>query len=837
MKGISSLKAESLILKYGLNEFSSKSDWSVFSIIINQLNSFFVYILLAAALLSYNLGEQLDAFVILFILVINFTVGFLQEYKADKALESLKNMLNPTCNVYRDGNLQNIETRFIVPTDVISLQEGDRIPADGIVLSAFSAMVDESMLTGESLSVKKSIKKDENYVFKGTLLVQGRLEFIVEKTAKNTEFGKILDLVSSNSKEASLLTLKLNSLAKKLSFIIFGLFLFLFALGFYFGVPFKEMLFTSIALAVSAIPEGLPMIVTLTLAFGVQVMARKKAIVRKLNSVETLGATTMICTDKTGTLTQNEMSVSSLYTYNFELNVSKVDFKNFTYLPEQLLAIQICNICNNATIESNIGDPMEIALKVFAAKTKIETNFEVHDEIAFTSERKMMTVFSKSSNMNFVKGAFSEIIDSCKFILINGEKAKLSSKHIKNFSEKVLDYEKNAFRVLALAYNDANKISEDNLIFCGIVALQDPPRPEVKAALNEIYTAGIDVKILTGDSLNTALSIASQVGIKDLNGVELSKDFKISDLKKLIDKNSIFARITPEHKYEIVKYLKNKGHIVASFGDGVNDAPALKTANVGVAMGIKGTEATKEVADLVLQDDNFATISSAIYEGRRIYTNILSFIKYMLSANFSSISTVFITTLLGLPLPILPLQVLWINVATDALPALALGSLQGSSELMRKKPFKQNWPIFSHIKSFVFSAALIQGLANLLVFYYGYLFDLNAGIDFSDFSLPSKARTLVFTQIVLFELFLVYTCMPNYLNKFSNKFVNFSIIASFMLQLILFSVPTLRMIFKLTLLNLHDILLLLGVSASAAYMVPMVENLLFVKKKARVYQK
>jgi len=830
MKGITTSEANILLDRYGYNEFTKKSDWSVFSIAVNQLNSFFVYILFAAALLSYNLGEQLDAYVILFILVINFTVGFLQEYKADKALESLKNMLNPTCNVYRDGKLKNIETKYLVPSDIISLQEGDRVPADGIVISAFSAKVDESMLTGESLSVKKTISTDENYVFKGTLLVQGRLEFVVEKTAKDTKFGKILDLVSTNTKELSLLTIKLNKLAKKLSFIIFSLFIVLFAIGYYFGVPFKEMLFTSIALAVSAIPEGLPMIVTLTLAFGVKVMARKKAIVRKLNSVETLGATTMICTDKTGTLTQNEMSVSMLYTYGCELNIDQNVSSSNMSLDEQSISVKICNICNNATIESNIGDPMEIALKVFANKFDQTQDYKIHDEIAFTSERKMMTVYSNESKQNYVKGAFSELIKKSTHILINGKKEMMKSKHIEILSNKVDQYENESYRVLALAYNDESKISEEKLVFCGLVALQDPPRPEVKQALQQIYNAGIDVKILTGDSLNTALSIASQVGIKNLKGVELSSDFKVSELKKIIDKNTVFARISPEHKYEIVKYLKRKGHIVASFGDGVNDAPALKTANVGVAMGIKGTEATKEVADLVLQDDNFATISDAIYEGRRIYTNILSFIKYMLSANFSSISTVFITTLLGLPLPILPLQILWINVATDALPALALGSLQGSSELMNKKPFKQNWPIFSHIKSFVFSAAIIQGLANLFVFYYGYIYDLNSGIDFSDFSIASKARTLVFTQIVLFELFLVFTCMPSYLKKFSNKVVNLSILFSFLLQVILFAIPSLRSIFKLHAINLQDSLILLGVSISAAYLVPKVENLLFNRK-------
>lgn len=830
MKGITSQEAKILISKYGYNEFSSKSDWSIFSIALNQLNSFFVYILLAAALLSYNLGEELDAFVILFILVINFIVGFLQEYKADKALDSLKKMLNPTCNVYRDGKLKNIETRFIVPSDLVSLQEGDRVPADGIIISAFSAKVDESMLTGESLAVKKSITESENYVYKGTLLVQGRLDFVVEKTGKDTKFGKILDLVSTNPKEVSLLTLKLNKLAKKLSFIIFSLFIFLFALGYYFGVPFKEMLFTSVALAVSAIPEGLPMIVTLTLAFGVQVMARKKAIVRKLNSVETLGATTMICTDKTGTLTQNEMSVSSIYTLDYELKLNHHSKSIDLNLPEQIKMVEICNVCNNATIESNIGDPMEIALKVFANRFDLNHNYEVHDEIAFTSERKMMTVFSNETKENYAKGAFSVLIKKSKYILINGKSHKLTKFHTDILRKKVTEYENSAFRVLALAYNANTKINEDNLIFCGLVALQDPPRPEVEEALKQIYNAGIDVKILTGDSLNTALSIASQVGVKNLEGVELTADYPISKLKKIIDKNTVFARISPEHKYEIVQYLKSKGHIVASFGDGVNDAPALKIANVGVAMGIKGTEATKEVADLVLQDDNFATISDAIYEGRRIYTNILSFIKYMLSANFSSISTVFITTFLGLPLPILPLQILWINVATDALPALALGSLQGSKELMNKKPFKQNWPIFSHIKSFVFSAAIIQGLANLFVFYYGYSFDLNAGINFSDFSIASKARTMVFTQIVLFELFLVYTCMPSYLKKFSNKIVNLSILFSFLLQVILFVSPSLRSIFKLYILNPQDLLILFGVSASAAFLVPQLENLLFKRK-------
>ena len=683
--------------------------------------------------------------------------------------------------------------------------------------------MDEAALTGESLPQSKS---ELDQVYKGTLLMSGRLFFEVTATGARTEFGKIVNLVQSQAEPQSPLALELNRLALNLTVIIIFVFAVLFVVGFLSGVGVIEMIITSIALSVSAIPEGLPIILTLTLAFGAQVMARKYAVVRKMNAVETLGATDIICTDKTGTLTVNQMSATHLWTldgaHDFKylgLDLSPLKLK---LNKAQSHTVEIANICNNAQVIGDVlGDPTEVALKVLSHKLQFHPKADYDSEIAFSSDRKMMTVHSDQAECSYVKGACEVVLSHCTEYF-DGKKICKMDKSLKNqILSQAEVFESNAMRVLAFASKKTKKISETKLCFYGLIALQDPPRKEVKPAVKKILAAGIQLKIVTGDALPTALSIAKQIGLKAPNGVlgAQLQALNDEDLLKVVRQNDVFARTSPSDKYRIVELLQSQGHCVAVFGDGVNDAPALKVAQVGVAMGIQGTEASKEVADLVLQNDNFASISVAIYEGRRIYNNIVVFIRYMLAANFSSISTLFVTLLFGFPLPILPLQILWINVATDALPALALGSLPAKSNIMKEAPRDRKISLFSQIKPFVYSAALVQGLCSFLIFYYGYRFDVANAINLNDFSLPSKARTLVFTEIVFFELLLVYACISDVTKRFRVRFVNFAVLISVLVQLFLIYHPTTQSIFKLVPLAIQDWILLLGL-ASSAFLVP-----------------
>ncbi len=835
MYGLSSAQVKKSQIQYGFNEIPSQNRGKFLWLVLNQFKSAFVYVLLFATILSFLIGNLLDAYVILFILLVNGLVGFLQEYKAEKALDSLRSLVKPTCKVYRDGKLQNMDIKYLVPDDLVLLSEGDRIPADGEVVRAFSAQVDESTLSGESQAVPKSNADAQSTLFKGTLLLTGRIEMKVTKIGRATEFGQIVDLLEKQKPEPSLLATRLNSLALSLTYIILLLFAILFGIGFWAGVPVLDMLMTSIALSVSAIPEGLPIIVTLTLAFGAQVMARKKAIVRKMNAVETLGSTTVICTDKTGTLTLNQMTATRLWTLSGERHF---EFAGYDLAPlqdklssDESLALEIANYCNNAQVESSmLGDPTEVALKVLAYKFGLDHDVSFDDEIAFTSERKMMSVYNCKLGKNFIKGAPEVVLASCTSYVKNGKVHKLNTKLRELISTQIAGYEKQAMRVLALAYKSSAKISEQNLVFTGLVALQDAPRPEVAKALQKVWAAHIQVKVITGDSLDTALSIAAQIGFEKPQGVLADKieSLNAQDLYKLLQKVDVIARAKPHHKYQIVKALQAHKQVVAAFGDGVNDAPALKCAEVGVAMGIQGTEAAKEVSDLVLQDDNFACIVDAIYEGRRIYQNIVSFTKYMLSANFASISTLFITLSLGFPLAILPLQILWINLATDALPALALGNLKGSKSLMLTKPRLKSESILQRIWPFVCSAAIVQGLACLLIFYYGYLLDVSLGLNFSDFSQPSIARTLVFTEIVFFELFMVYACIPKYIPRLSNLHLNLAVLVSGILQLLIIYMPFAQLVFKTVPLSLQNLFFALGLAASA-FLVPGLSRWLFPK--------
>ncbi|MDX9970641.1 MAG: cation-transporting P-type ATPase [Candidatus Gracilibacteria bacterium] len=847
-KGLSKKEVSRLKEKYGLNEIPKKKEYRAFKIFLNQVSSWLIIILFLAGLTSFLMGERLDAYAILSIVAINAIIGFIQEYKAEKAIESLKKLVISTATVIRDGTQIQINSKDLVPGDIVILQEGEKIQADMEMLESFSLSVDESILTGESETVQKKIGEE---IFKGTLITSGRGIAMVKSIGEKTEFGKIIKFLGKETDNTTPLSIQLESLGKKLGLLIISIIAVLLILGLFRGIDFSNMFFIAISLGVSAIPEGLPIIVTLTLALSVQSLARKNAIVRKMKAIEGLGATTVICSDKTGTLTLNEMTLEKIYTNFEEFSVKGVGYetrplqKKPASLPQKL--IEIATNCNNAFLGKNlIGDPTEIALKVMAIKFGEKNEIEKLDEIAFTSERKMMSTLHqmKKGKEVFAKGAFEEIIKRCKYILVNGEIKKITKPEINRLKEHVEKYSRQALRTLALAYKPFDKeYSEDNLIFTGLTALKDPPRKSAKKSLQIALNAGIKIKIITGDHALTAKSIGEQLGLKNLNIVTGDELDGLSDIRllELIKKTQIFARTKPEHKFRIVNLLKKDGEIVAVTGDGVNDAPALKHADVGIAMGIKGSEATKEVADIILRDDNFSTIVKTIEEGRRIYKNILSFIKFLLSANFDSLSTVAVLTILNLPLPLLPLQILWINLATDGLPALALGTTSRKDEnIMKEPPHPKKENILGKFISFILTAAILQTIINLLIYFYGKHLDFINNINTADLTLPSFARTMVFTQIILFELVFVFICKEEKkitIKTFtSDKKILLAVFVSLILNLTIIYTPIFQNIFKTKALGLSEwIIIILG--SLSALIVPFIDKIFknlygkFFKKK------
>jgi P-type Ca2+ transporter type 2C len=833
--GLSSKDVTQRLQTFGYNELPEKKEYTGLRILLSQFSSFLIIILIVAGTISLAFHETIDGLAIFAIVLMNAVIGFIQEYKAENAVKALKKMVVRTAIVIRDGKKKEIPIRELVPDDIVVLTEGEKNPADMEILECFSLKIDESMLTGESVPVGKCPGSGRaGKIYKGTIITSGRATAKVIKTGANTEFGKIVELVSKQEKTRSPLTIQLDVLGKKIGIIILVLVAILFGLGFARDIPLINMFMTSVALGVSAIPEGMPIIVTLTLAIGVQALAKKKAIVRKMNAIETLGATTIICSDKTGTLTLNEMTVKVI---NTGFNEVKVPGQGYTFeekikltSPDQKKLLEICENNNNSFVDqkSILGDPTEIALKVLNRKASYIKFHKELDEIVFTSERKMMTSLHQVGKKKeiYSKGAFEEIIKRCSRIYKNGEIQKLSKADIEKYQELTNSYSENALRVLAFAFKPYNnKFDENNLIFVGLVGMLDPPRKTVKASLETALKAGIKVKMITGDNAITAKAIAEQIGLPIHNILEGKDIEKMTDtqLKKALRETEIFARTSPQHKYRIVDLLKKRGEVVAVTGDGVNDAPALKHADVGIAMGIKGTEATKEVADMVLKDDNFSTIVITIEEGRRIYHNILAFIKYMLSANFDTIMAVGLLTIMGFPLPILPLQILWINIATDALPALALGQSPASPGIMEEKPHPKQERIFKKFFSFIIVAVVFQTFANLAVYFYGSSIDALAGIDLSILTEPSHARTFVFTQIVMFELFFVFVCKEersvSIKSLLSNKSLIGAVILSFIFQLLMIYAPFMQNVFKTVPLSLTHWVVIIGL-ASTSLLVP-----------------
>jgi len=806
--GLSSNEAEKNIERFGLNEIKLENKKSALSIFFDQFKDILVVILALSTAVSFLLGEFLDAVVIFFLIILNGILGFVQEFRAERAVESLKNYISYKAKVIRDRKVDVIETKFVTINDIVIIEEGDRVPADGILVEGFSLSIDESILTGESIPAEKDVK-GENKLYMGTYVIKGKGVMKVTSIGLDTKMGGIAKALTEIKETKTPLELRLNQLGKLLALICLSVCAIIVILGILRKQNIYEMFMIGISLAVAAIPEGLPAVVTITLAIGVQRMAKKNALIRKLSSVETLGCVNIICSDKTGTLTENKMTVKRIETVDMSVEVEGTGYdlkgrilSNGRIIKNQLLDyIMLCAInCNNAEFEDDkneqfkiSGDPTEIALLVLAKKYRENLNKGVRIiEIPFDSHRKYMGVVVKydQNSILFVKGAFEKLIDKCKYYMSEcGTIKQLGYNEKRIITKKNESMCMSSMRVLLLCMKYGSD-TVDGMILLGLVGMIDPAKRGVKLAIEKARKAGVKTIMITGDHKLTAFSIAKELGIASsfeevVEGEELEKNEKVFEI-------SVFARVDPLHKLKIVRMLKKKGNIIAMTGDGVNDAPAIKEADIGISMGISGSDVTKEAASMILLDDNYTTIVHAIEEGRLIYNNIKKFIKYLLACNIGEVLIMFFTSLLNLPIALLPMQILWINLATDGLPAAALSMSKSEDSLMRQKPRPKDESIFAEglLKEIVLRGFAIGCFATL-----SFYLPIMKGYDIK------MARTIAFATLVLSQLIYSFECSTQKRNIFNMLFGNlyllFSAIISFVLFLLVIYIPQLGIVFEI----------------------------------------
>ncbi|WP_461206516.1 cation-translocating P-type ATPase [Clostridium sp. DL1XJH146] len=841
IKGLSSFEATSRLEKYGYNKFAKNKKKSIFILFFEQINDAMIYILIIAAIISATIGETSDAIIIGVVILLNAVIGLIQESKAEKALDELQKLSTPKALVKRDSELVEINSEMVVPGDILIIDAGRYIPCDLRLIESANLKLEESALTGESVPSDKDatltfenkkvpIGDQKNMAFMSTLCTYGRGVGVAVSTGMDTEMGKIASMLKKEEKELTPLQKKLAQLGKLLGFGALGICALIFAIGMLRGRDLFEMFLTSISLAVAAIPEGLPAIVTIVLAIGVQKMIKENAIVRKLPAVETLGSVNVICSDKTGTLTQNKMTVTKFYSDKILDDANKLNIDNTTHR----LLLENLVLCNDATYseDSKTGDPTEIALLQIGYNYNLLKNKlnEIHlriNEIPFDSDRKLMTTLNKYNGENYVmtKGAIDSILKVSKWALIDGKEVDLTEelkKELMKISNRMSD---EALRVISAAYKKINSshISidemEKDLVFIGMVGMIDPPRMEVKDSISLCKESGIRTVMITGDHKNTAFAIAKDLGIAEdenqaIFGHELDS-MSDDELNSKIDDLRIFARVSPEHKVRIVKALKAKGNIVSMTGDGVNDAPSLKAADIGVAMGITGTDVSKGAADLILTDDNFSTIVRAVEEGRNIYNNIKKTIIFLLSCNIGEIIAIFTAIILNWSSPLSPIHLLWINLITDTLPALALGVDPSTDDVMKEKPRSINESIFhGDIGNLVFNGFIIATLT-LTAFKIG------------EYNYPGSlmhAQTMAFMVMSISELVRSLNMRSKTksiftIGLFTNKFLIYAIGIGIFLQGVVVLTPGLNSLFKVTPLTLSDWALVASLS-----LVPLVAN-------------
>ncbi|MFZ6017214.1 MAG: cation-translocating P-type ATPase [Nitrospirota bacterium] len=869
LQGLSSGEAQKRLKEYGLNELKEKKKKTPFMMFLDQFKDFMILVLIAAAIISGIIGKPSDTIAIVVIVVLNAIIGFVQEYRAEKAMSALKKMAAPSATVIRNGAPENISASELVPGDIVILEAGRIVPADMRLIEVAQLKIEEAALTGESIPVEKYTKPlheemlplgdRKNMVYKGTTVSYGRGTGIVVATGMNTELGRIATMLQEEEEVKTPLQKRLTKFGQRLAIAVLAICAIVFIAGLIRGESPVLMLLTAISLAVAAIPEALPAVITISLAIGAKKMVRQNALIRKLPAVETLGSVTYICSDKTGTLTLNKMTVEEIYVDNEivkseKLKVKSEETEKLSTLNSQLSTLMIAlALSNDATVDKDgkiIGDPTEIALYMAAQEAGFKKDMLTKDfpriaEIPFDSERKCMTTFHEWSRgqvvegssekinksleplnprtpessrfISFTKGAIDVLIDKSDNILTSEGLRAINIKEIHKANERMAA---DGLRVIGIAIRSWEKLPDDmssenvetGLTILGLVGMMDPPREEVKEAVRLCKTAGIKPVMITGDHPITARVIAKRLGVLEddsksvITGKKLA-ELSMEEFEEGVEKIRVYARVAPEQKLKIIKALQDKGQFVAMTGDGVNDAPALKRADIGVAMGITGTDVAKESAHMILLDDNFATIVKAVKEGRKIYDNIRKFVKYLLSTNSGEIWTLFLAPFIGLPIPLLPIHILWINLMTDGLPALALSVEPEEGDVMKRPPRHPKESIFAH------------GLG-LHVIWVGLLM---AGLVLSVQAWSIKTghshwQTMVFTVLCLTQLGHVLAIRSEKESLFkvgllSNKPLLGAVILSFIFQMVTIYVPFLNPIFKTEPLTLNELILTLAVSS------------------------
>ncbi len=834
-KGLSDKEAAKRLLKYGRNELQEIKKESLLSKFLRQFKQFMILLLIVAAIVAAFLGEILDTIMIFTIVLMLGVLGFVQEYKAEKAFEALKKLVSPKARVMRDGAVRMVDVHEVVPGDIILLETGDRVPADGKVVESIDLSIDEAPLTGESVPVRKDTKT-RNKVFTGTVVVAGRGKAIIEKTGMETEIGKIASMVQFVEIERTPLEMDLDRMGKHISIGVIALCTIIFITGVLHGFEIFSMFLTAVSLAVAAIPEGLPAVVTISLALGVQRMSKRNAIVRKLKSVETLGSADIICTDKTGTLTKNEMTARKVFVNNRIIKVGGSGYEprgEFTCngKPVEIdgeteLLMRMGALCNTTHLREDqkgswsiIGDSTEGALLVLAAKAgmwrdELLKKWPETGELPFDSERKRMTTIhrEKQKTVAYLKGAPESVLEISSKIIENGKIRKFTSEDKERINKINDSLTSRGYRTLAFGYREINRVKfdlesiEQDMVFVGIVGMMDTPRKEVKPALDLCRPAGIRVIMVTGDHPLTAKTIAEELGIGNGRVITGEQIDKMSDeqFSSALGEVSIFARVSPAHKLRIVNVLNEKGDVVAMTGDGVNDAPALKKSDIGVAMGITGTDVAKESSDLILTDDNFATIVSAVEEGRGIYENIRKTLAFLVSGNIAEMAVIFIAVLLGMPLPLIAIQILWINLVTDGLPAIALAADPISKDVMDRPPRRKGENIWKGMGIFIFEYPVIITVLILGTFVMIFQDDL------------VLAQTMAFTMIVMFEKTEAFSCRslekPVLRHLLDNKWLVYATLLTIILHLMILYIPMLNELFHVKPLGIEEWSLIIALS-------------------------
>ena len=834
--GLSEEEAEARLAKYGPNKLQGKKKKTILQLFFAQLQDALIYVLFGAVVITLFMGEYIDAVIILLVIIVNAVLGVAQEVKAGKAIEALQKMSAPKALVKRNGEVREIESEKVVPGDILVLDAGRFIAADLRLIESANLQIEESALTGESVPADKDAKAmfdnpqtplgdRENSAFMSTLVTYGRGVGVAVETGMNTEVGKIADIIDQEEETLTPLEKRLDKLGKTLGKLAVGICVLIFIIALLQGRDLAEMFLMAVSLAVASIPEGLAAIVAVVLSIGVTSMSKRNAIIKRLPAVEALGSVNIVCSDKTGTLTENKMTVTKYFNLNEgEVAVARKKENNATEAAKLLAKAMI--LCSDATYEhgEGTGDPTEIALLIFGDdlgidRKKLNEKNKRVGELAFESDRKLMSTLAEEDGRLrvFTKGAIDSLINKCTHVLENGQVVPLTEGHKKQYAETTENMSAQALRTLAAAYKPVDSVidpseMEKDLILLGLLGMIDPPREEVKRSIQKAKGAGITTIMITGDHKNTAFAIAKELGIAEsinqsITGEDIDH-YSEEEFINSIHNYRVFARVSPQHKVQIVRAFKSGGNIVSMTGDGVNDAPSLNTADIGVAMGITGTDVAKSASDMILADDNFATIISAIEQGRNIYNNIKKSVIFLLASNMGEVVAMVVAIVIGLPPPLIATQLLWINLLTDTLPAIALGMDPGDPDVMKEKPRNPKESFFAEAAGFrVIAGGILIGLLTIFGFWYGYY---EHGYSPFDEGVPEDvieyARTMAFMTIISCQL--IYSLSFRHNTKsifqkgvFSNKYLIGAIVLGLLLQLIVMGVPFMQEAFRLQMLD------------------------------------